>query len=126
MNDDKLWGECLIHDGTPAVSVHWCRPFDQFSSPGHLPTMWRFCQRCHELTIRRRWSLLVTHAVDEVRERLPEIEKPAYYEPAMSIVAFMAGRTGAWIHKDGSHGAVAPPDAPKRWADAETWRREGP
>jgi hypothetical protein len=126
MPEQGPWGECCIHVDTPAVSVHWCRPYRLHIYSGVVPTMWRFCQRCHELTIRRRWSLLVTHAVDEARKRLPQIGQPAQIEPAMLIVAFMVGRTGAWVHVDGSKGAVAAPEPTARWLDAQTWRREGP
>ena len=123
MDGDKAWGECVIHDQAPAVAVHWCRPIFHLGTPISIPTMWRLCQRCHELAIRRRWSLLVTHAVDEVRAHLPQIGEPAPYEEAMAIVAFMAGRTGAWTHSDGSHGSTAPPepmrgpktDGPESW-----------
>jgi hypothetical protein len=126
MAEEKPWGECVIHQGTPSVAVHWCRPYRLHIYSGMVPTMWPFCQRCHELTIRRRWSLLVTHAVDETRKRLPQIDRIAQIEPAMLIVAFMVGRTGAWTHRDGSKGAVAAPETTARWLDATIWRREGP
>jgi hypothetical protein len=126
MDSDEQWGLCDICTGEPAFSVHWSLAWSDSTTRASVPSMWRFCKRCHRSILARDWPTFLVRAMKAGREVLLQDHEPGIIHHLFYAVAFAASRTGQWIARDGSTGSIKPPEEPKRWPDAETWRREGP